>query len=104
MAAENKRRPFTALRSRTVQLRLRAMRSQLAAASNLCLTAGNALTLGQVRLGIDAVHKARHTVQRVRVHLEEPNHVPADSVAGIRDRLVELEEQISNLEARLRIS
>ena len=40
----------------------------------------------------------------IRVHLEEPNDVPADSVAGICDRLVELEKQISNLETLLRIS
>lgn len=44
------------------------------------------------------VERARHTVQRVRAHLEEPNHIPADSVAGTRDRLVELESLISKLE------
>ena len=90
-----------ALRSRAAQLRLQAMRSQLTAATNFCLAAENALIVGRLQLVGDAVERAKHTVQQVRAHLEEPNHIPADSVAGIRDRLEELEKQISDLEAGL---
>lgn len=102
VTVEKNGRSFNAVRSRAAQLRLRAMRSQLAAASNFCSTAANAATLGQVQLGLDAVQKAKHTAQWVRVHLEEPNHIPADAVAGIRDELAALQRQISDLEAGLR--
>ena len=98
-----KNRSLKTLRIEAIQLRLRAMHSQLTSASNFCSTAENALIAGRLQLGLDAVERAKHTVQRVRTHLEEPNHVPADSVAGIRDRLVELEKQISELEVRLRL-
>jgi len=84
-----------------MQLRVRAMQSQLTAVSNLCSTAENAVTLGQVQLGLKAVQKAKHTAQWVRVHLEEPNHVPADSVSDIRGQLKELERRILALEAQL---
>jgi len=77
------------------------MRSQLTAAFNYCSSAENAFAFGRVQLGINAVQKAKHVAQKVRVHLEEPNHVPADAVAGIRDELAGLERQISSLEARL---
>ena len=76
------------------------MHSQLTAATNFCLTAGNALIAGRLQLVGDAVERAKHVVHEVRRHLDEPKHIPADSVAGIRDRLAELEKQISKLEAR----
>jgi hypothetical protein len=100
VTAENNRQSFTVVRSRAVQLRLRAMRSQLIAASSLCFTAENAVALDQVQLGLDAVQKAKHTAQSVRVHLDEPHHIPADSVAAISDQLAELEKRISKVEAR----
>lgn len=100
MTAEKKRRSFTALRSRSAQLRLRAMRAQLTAGSKYCSTAEHAFIFGRVQLGINAAQNAKHVAQKVRLHLEEPNHVPANAVAGIRDELAELEREISNLEAR----
>jgi len=100
VAGENS--PQSSVRSIAAELRLRAMRSQVSAASIFCSTALNAVNLGQVQLELDAVQKAKHTAQWVRVHLEEPNRVPADAVAGIRDQLASLERKISNLEARFR--
>jgi len=76
------------------------MQSQLAAALNYCSSAENALIVGQVQLGQNAVEKARHTAQWVRAQLKEPNHVPADSVSSIGDQLAELEKRISNVEAQ----
>ena len=78
------------------------MRAQLTAAFNYCSTAEQSLIVGRVQLGMNAVQNAKHVAQKVRLHLEEPNHVPADAVAGLRDELAGLERQISKLEARLR--
>jgi len=68
-------------------------------ASSICSTAENAVALGQVQLGLVVVQKAKHTAQWVRVHLEEPNHVPSNAVAAIRGVLAALESRISKLEA-----
>lgn len=101
MTAEKNRRSSVALRSRAAQLRESAIISQLRSALTECSVAKTALALRQVQRGRDAVENASHTARVVRVHLEEPNHVPADSGAGLRDKLAELEKQISSLEARL---
>lgn len=37
----------------------------------------------------------------VRVHLAESNHLPVDSVDGVRDRLMELERSGRHLEAQV---
>jgi hypothetical protein len=101
MTTEEERRSFKAVRSEAARLRLRAMRSQLTAALRVCSSAENALVLGQIQLGHDAISKARNTVRWVREHLEEPNHVPPDSVAGIQEQLAQLEKHMSELEAQL---
>jgi hypothetical protein len=75
----------SSVRSIAAELPLRAMRSQLTAASKLCATAENAAAIGEVRFGLD-----------------EPNHVPADAVAGVRDQRAALKRKISSLELRLR--
>jgi len=101
MAAEKEPRSFKAVQSRAARLRLHAMQAQLNSAFNYCLTAKNSFVLGQVQLGHRALEKARHTAQFIHAHLKEPNHVPADSVAGILDQLAELEKRISSVEAQL---
>jgi hypothetical protein len=90
------------LRERVQQTRLKAMRSRLKAASNICLSAENALVLGEVRLARDAVEQAKHSVRSIRVHLDEPRHVPADVIDEIRAALTRFEHRLSELEARTR--
>ncbi len=86
---------------RGARLRLQAMQAQITAAFIYCSTAENALVLGRVEYGRKASEKARHTAQVVRAHLNEPNHVPADSVAEILNQVTELERRVASLEARL---
>ena len=90
------------LRAQAMHSRAEAMHSQLTAATNYVSVAENALIVGRVRLVHDAFEKAIYTVQKVREHLQEPNRVPPDSAPGIRDRIVDLQKQISGLETRLR--
>lgn len=87
---------------RSAQLRLKAMQVRLAAAFSFCSTAETALYLGNQEHARQAIENARQTALNVRVHLDVPNHVPADSVRGVRDSLTELEESISRLEMRFR--
>jgi hypothetical protein len=89
-------------REKAVRLRLKAMQSQLAAALNLCLTAGNALGLGEHQLARTAIEKVRHVIEVIRVHVDEPGHVPEDAMASIRHQAAELERQMCSLEERLR--
>ena len=86
---------------RPAQLRLKAMQSQLDAAFIHCATAETALTvLRRVEDARRAIEKARHTAEVIRAHVNEPNHVPAESIARINGRLRELDKRISNIKAR----
>ena len=89
--------------SRTAaHVRLRAIESQLTSAFNYLSTGQNALAvLGRVENARRSIETARHTADKVRTHVKEPNHVPGDSVAGINERLAELDRRISDVEARL---
>jgi len=89
------------LDARCTQLRVRAVELQLSAAFTICSTAENALVLGRVQHAREAIGNARRTAGVVRVHLDEPKHVPADSVASIAERLAELQTVISRFEERL---
>lgn len=100
VTAEKSRRSSQAVRSRAAQLREHAIRAQLTAGFTACSVAETALALRQVHRWRDAVESARHIAQVVRVHLEEPNHVPAHSAAGLRHKLATLDKLIFNLEAR----
>ena len=86
------------VRAQAAQFRLQAVESQLSAAFTFCSVAKTAQGIGEVQHGCKAIKHARHTAQTVRVHLDEPDHVPADSLPDILDRLSELEEQLSRLE------
>ena len=79
-------------------LRVRAMESQLSAAFTFCSTAETALVLGRVQNAREAIGNARRAAGMLRLHLDEPNHIPADAVASMADRLRELENRISRLE------
>jgi len=89
------------LNTRSAQLRVKAMRLQLSAALSFCSSAENALVLGRVQKAREAIANATRTAKCVRLHLDEPHHVPADSVTSIADRLAQLESLISTLQGRL---
>jgi hypothetical protein len=89
------------LSARCAQLRVEAMGLQLSSAFRFCTTAENALIFGRVQNAREAIAKARRAADRVRLHLDEPNHVPADAVASIADQLADLETVISRWEGRL---
>jgi len=82
-------------------LRARAIRSQLRAAFTVCSTAKTAFDRHEVGLGREAVKNAKRTAERVRVHLNEPNHVPTDAIADIAKELAELDQQIAKLERQI---
>lgn len=91
----------SAIAARSAQLRLRAMELQLAAAFSHCEAAESALLLDRVQNARHAIDRARHTVHSVRCHLDEPKHIPTDSVAGLRHKLGAIESLVSRLEGRL---
>ena len=88
------------LYARSTRLRVRAMELQLSAAFTFCSTAENALDLGRVQNARKAIGNARRTALVVGLHLDEPNHVPADALANIADGLAELKTLISRFEER----
>ena len=89
------------LHNHSAGLRVRAVRSRLRAAFTICATAKTALDLHEVGLAREAVKNAKRTAERVRVHLNEPNHVPTDAIADIAKELAELDQQIAKLERQI---
>jgi hypothetical protein len=85
----------------SAELRARAIRSKVAAAGTLCSVAGNALILGNTQTAHEALEKVKRTAEWVRVHLNDPHHVPADSVADLVDLVAELDRVIFPLESRI---
>jgi hypothetical protein len=88
--------------SKAMQLRMKAMRSQVDAALNICSTADNALMLQKFQLARQAIGHAKRTALWVRVHLDQPDHVPAASMGALREGLAKLERQVFCLERRLK--
>ena len=88
------------LHNHSAGLRVRAVRSQLRAAFTICATAKTALDLHEVGLAREAVKNAKRTAHWVRAHLNEPNHVPTDAIAGLAEQLAALEQQIRILETK----
>ena len=83
--------------------RRQAIESQLTSAFNYCATAENAaVILGRMENARLSIEMARHTAEKVRAHIKEPHHVPADSVARINERLAELDVRIAASERNLR--
>ena len=85
---------------RAKQLRLDAIQTQLDTGFTYCSTAEKALFLGKVEQGRQALANARHVAQKTREHMDEPHHVPDESLAGLHDRVKDLDAQISSIEGR----
>jgi hypothetical protein len=93
---------FHRLRVEAAQTRLCAIESQLSFGFTLCVMAERELAYGhadEARLLIEKVQYVSKTVDR---HLDEPNHVPPDQVAGCRYQLAQLESRILKIEAQLK--
>ena len=98
------------LRASSAELRLRSIKAQLLTGFTFCELVESSISpkshISQTRIdeAYSVVSRLRHTVELVRKHLDEPHHVPPDSLADARDELKRLKNRVIAVEERLRDS
>ena len=90
------------LHATAAQCRLRVVESQLTLALTLCDIAETDLRYGRLDETVKLVSKLWHYAEIVRIHLDDPNHLPRVARSDIRSRLTQLQERIKKVESRLR--
>jgi len=93
---------FRQLRSDAAEVRLRAIRSQIALAFTFCSVAESEVSLGHPKAAHRVVEKLQKLAATVHRHLNLHGHVPPSEVAGLRGELVRLESRIRAVEERER--
>ncbi len=83
-------------------VRLRSIKAQLSTAVTLCALAEGDISKRKIDQAHLVVESVRHTIDSVRRHLDEPNHVSPSSLPEVRDQLAKLEKRVLSIEARLR--
>jgi hypothetical protein len=91
---------FQQLRTEAAQVRLRAIRSQIALALTFCNIAESDLELRQTEQSHRVVGKLQRLSATVRRHLNEPGYVPTDEVERVGTELERLEARIRTVEER----
>ncbi len=82
-------------------VRLRAIKAQLSAAVTLCALAEGDITYRRIDNAHLVIERVRHTVDSVRRHLDEPNHVSPSSLPEVRGQLAQVEKRVLALQGRL---
>ena len=96
------------LRARSAELRLQSIKAQLSTGFTFCglvesdISPKSNISKTRIDEAHNVVARLRHTVESVRKHLDEPHHVPPDSLADARDELERLENRVIAVEERLR--
>ena len=87
------------LHQTAAESRLRAVESQLSLALTLCAIAETELRYSQTDEAIKVVNKVRHHAETIRVHLDEPNHLPRIAIPDLRKQLEQVKKRIAKIES-----
>jgi energy-converting hydrogenase A subunit M len=82
------------LHARSAQVRLRAINAQISAGFTLCKLIEIDIGRGRTDEAHKLIGKLRKMVETVRRHVQEPHHLPTDSLTDVRQELVQLEERV----------
>ena len=83
------------------EMRLRAVQSQLSLGFTFCAIAEAEIRHGRLNEAISVVNKLRHHADAIRIHLDEPSHLPTAAVPNLSGRLSELKERTQKIESHL---
>ena len=98
MAVENQRtRETERLQAIAAQSRLQAIQSQLALGFTLCTLAETQIRIGQFAEARRIVDKVEQSAETIRFHIDEPNHVPKDSIEDLHKHLTQLEIRVGQI-------
>ena len=89
------------LQAQAAEWRLRVVESQLKLAFTLCAIADTEIRYDRPDEALKLVKKLLHHAETIRMHVNEPNHLPRIAIQDLRNRLAELERCIKEIESRL---
>ncbi len=90
------------IRAEGAQLRGQAISSQIQAGFTLCIAARHSFRMGDIVMAKKALDKLVQATNRIRQHLSEPRHVPADLHPALCADLKHLEEELQSTQAEIR--
>jgi len=82
------------------QTRLRAIETQLSLGHTLCSVADTAILYQRYSEARKALDRLRHAAETIRRHLDEPGHLPRESIAEMREKLKQLEARAEQVTSR----
>lgn len=88
---------MTRLHATAAQSRQRAIECELALGFTLCAMAETEIRYGEFAQANKIVDKVRKAANSIRIHLDEPNYVPADSTAELLKQLAQLETRTHDI-------
>jgi len=89
------------LRVEAAKVRAQAIRAQLSAAITFRRMVDVELDLGRSDIAHTLLRKIQFIAEKIRAHLDEPNHVPPNQLDQLRGELAGLESEIHKTEQRL---
>lgn len=89
------------LQSTATESRLRSVESQLSLAFTLCSIAETEIRYSRPDEAAKVVHKVRHHAEKIRIHLDEPDHLPSTAISDLRRQLARLKNRTDEIESCL---
>jgi hypothetical protein len=89
---------ITRLHEQALESRRRVVESQLSLAFTLCTIAETEMRYSRPDQAIKLVNKIRHHAETIRIHLDEPNHLPKASIHDLRDQLTKLKTRTEEIQ------
>lgn len=93
---------ITRLHEEAAESRLRVVESQLSIAFTLCAIAETQMKYSRLDEATQLLKRLQHHAKTIRLHLDEPDHLPKAAVPDLRKQLTKLEERTEDIESRLR--
>jgi len=90
------------LRTKAAECRLTVVESQLSLALTLCTLAHAEINYNRRDEALKLVNKLHYHSGIIRVHINEPDHLPRIGISEARKQLATLEQGIEEIESRLR--
>ncbi len=91
------------IRAEGARLRGEAISLQIEAGFTLCSAATQSIRSGDSVNAKRTLDKISHAIQKIRKHLDQPEHVPVGILPTLRDELERLEKELKTIQEELRL-
>jgi len=91
------------LKTQAAEWRLRVVDAELSLAVTLCALAETEIRYARPDEARKLLNRIVRLVETMRIHIDEPNHLPTIAIADIRQRLTQLTTCTEEIESKLRL-